>query len=99
MPATAFGFNSQVRAADLNGDALVDLVASGTDGVRVWLALGPSRFALPTLYDTPYAGGIEIGDLDGDGAPEIVAAGLELHVLSNPAMAPSSRRRRSRGSG
>jgi methionine-rich copper-binding protein CopC len=67
-----------VRAADLNGDGLNDLVAVGNTGgtVTVWLQQAGGGWsaarALPLAYTAPVD--LAIGDINGDGRPDIVVA-------------------------
>ncbi len=95
-----------VRIADVNGDGLPDLVVAnygpGTDGtgmagVSVLLqnASSPGTFLAPASYQTPFgAMDVAVGDLDGDGRPDLVVASLEPDftgavsvLLQNPAPA------------
>ena len=78
-----------VKIADVNGDGLPDLIVAnmgpGTDGtgsagVSVLLqdAKHPGTFLPPVTY--PTAGSsidVAVGDLDGDGKPDLVVANLE----------------------
>ena len=78
-----------VRIADVNGDGLPDLVVAnygpGTDGtgmagVSVLLqnASSPGSFLAPVSYATPDgAVDVAVGDLNGDGRPDLVVASLD----------------------
>lgn len=78
-----------VRIADVNGDGLPDLVVAnygpgtdgtGTAGVSVLLqsASSPGTFAAPVSYATPDgAVDVVVGDLNGDGRPDLVVASLD----------------------
>jgi FG-GAP-like repeat/FG-GAP repeat len=78
-----------VRIADVNGDGLPDLVVAnygpGTDGtgmagVSVLLqnASSPGTFLAPVSYATPDgAVDVVVGDLNGDGRPDLVVASLD----------------------
>ena len=77
-----------VRIADVNGDGLPDLVVAnrgpgndgtGTPGVSVLLqdATHPGSFLAPVTYSTPWGAiDVAVGDLNGDGRPDLVVASL-----------------------
>ncbi|HYB66249.1 MAG TPA: VCBS repeat-containing protein, partial [Steroidobacteraceae bacterium] len=95
-----------VRIADIDGDGLPDLVVAnygpGTDGtgvagVSVLLqnAASPGTFLAPVTYATPEGAiDVAVGDLNGDGRPDLVVASLDPDfsggvsvLLQNPAPA------------
>jgi FG-GAP-like repeat len=77
-----------VRIADVNGDGLPDLIVAnrgpgnngtGTPGVSVLLqdASNPGTFLAPVTYPTPWgAVDVAVGDVNGDGKPDLVVASL-----------------------
>jgi VCBS repeat protein/FG-GAP repeat protein len=77
-----------VRIADVNGDGLPDLVVAnrgpgsdgtGAPGVSVLLqdATHPGSFLPPVTYSTPWGAiDVAVGDLDGNGKPDLVVASL-----------------------
>ena len=77
-----------VRIADVNGDGLPDLIVanrgpgndgSGSPGVSVLLqdAAHPGSFLAAVTYSTPWgAVDVAVGDLNGDGKPDLVVASL-----------------------
>ncbi len=81
----------RLRMADLNADGRLDLVGTGgADGnVNVWLQSGSGVLTLhatPT-FDAGFTKDIEIGDVTGDGRPDLIAvvsgsqAGQHVAVL------------------
>jgi len=69
---------AQLAAADFNGDGNLDLAATSSDGIAILLGNGDGTFQPPQTIATPdYAVGVEAGDLNGDGSPDLV-------VLLNP---------------
>lgn len=78
-----------VRIADVNGDGLPDLIVAnlgpgsdgtGVAGVSVLLqdATHPGSFLAPVTYATPEGAiDVAVGDLNGDGRPDLVVASLD----------------------
>jgi hypothetical protein len=69
------GAGLSVVVADLNGDAHADLVVGGPSVVAVLLqdAAHVGTFLGAEAYDAPIgAGSVAVGDIDGDGRPDIV---------------------------
>lgn len=83
------GWAFDLQAYDMNGDGILDLVASYYTGPRVWLGDGKGRFTersqglLKTQMGGIY-GRLAVGDINGDGRPDLVIAnnvnGAELYL-------------------
>jgi hypothetical protein len=91
LPAVTFPAGAQpqaVRIADVNGDGLPDLVVAnrgpgsdgtGMPGVSVLLQdpAHPGSFLAPVTYPTPWGAiDVAVGDLNGDGKPDLAVASL-----------------------
>lgn len=73
------GLGEAMLAADLDGDGLVELIvgAPGEDRVYIWLASGAGLAAGPDVTlsgdsGSGFGSALAVGDLDGDGAMELV---------------------------
>ena len=84
VTTTLDGANA-VAASDLDGDGLLDVVASGgiADEVRWYRNLGAGTFGTGSLVDGAADGvnSVATGDLDGDGLPEVLSAARALTGL------------------
>ncbi|MDB4965768.1 MAG: repeat protein [Myxococcales bacterium] len=80
--ATAYrGEACAIRIDDLNGDKLNDFVVADchTGGVSVYLSLGGGAFQPERYYSTASSPQtMALGDVDGDGKPDVVVATYEL---------------------
>jgi hypothetical protein len=74
----AGGGAGAVALADVNGDHLLDVVA-GSNGVMVLLGKGDGTFATALTY-APTSSSMSLGDLNGDGRPDVVIASYPASV-------------------
>jgi uncharacterized protein (TIGR03437 family) len=71
-------------AADFNGDGKPDLAALAFDNVNssatvvIALGQGDGTFRLVNSYTTPVAFSITVGDINGDGKPDVLVSGAEI---------------------
>ena len=81
-------YYSTIQTADLDGDGKDEIIGRSSDGLEIWSMNDDSTLGeyLATLSDLSDAGGwagasyyvtIQTGDLDGDGAAEIIARGAD----------------------
>ena len=88
MPPTTYGFVGNYPAlADLSGDGVLDLFGVSDD--TIWAQAGDGRGAFFPWFSVGFVGayGLAVGDLSGDGRPDIVSTRLfedEVGVLQPP---------------
>jgi hypothetical protein len=74
-----------LATADLNGDALPDLVsasaADGTLSVFLNAAQSPGTFAAPIVLQSAGASQVAIADINGDGLPDLVSADYQVSLF------------------
>jgi uncharacterized protein (TIGR03437 family) len=72
-----------IALADLNGDGKLDLVVLDEDQyaypfVSVALGAGNGSFGAPATYPASGSSGLAVGDVNGDGVPDIVTSGVSI---------------------
>jgi len=78
---TVHGRYMDVVVADFNGDTTLDVVGAGwgTHGaLRLWLGDGAGNWATPYIISYGHFFGINIGDVDSDGIPDLLAGSYRL---------------------
>jgi flagellin-like hook-associated protein FlgL len=77
--ASALGGIADVEVADLNNDGYLDIVAphgGGGTELRIWLGDGTGVFGAASTFNLGHSSrDLSIGDIDGDGILDILAAG------------------------
>ncbi len=76
---SSMGWANRVTTADINGDGLIDVVASQSEGVRAWIGDGQGGFTavstgLPTPMIQGLYTGVAVGDVNEDGRLDIATA-------------------------
>lgn len=88
FPSPVFPFGSNfisagLAVADLSGDSKQDIVAVWGSVVSVFIGSGSGHFSPPVNYpanSSPVA--VAVGQLDGDGIPDVVVTNLNSNVIS-----------------
>src|SRR5262249_22014687 len=73
--------------ADLNGDGILDIAAANSDSNDVTVLLGDGKGGFTQASGSPFTAGtdpeaIAIGDLDGDGIPDIVVGNFSSNNIT-----------------
>jgi hypothetical protein len=72
--------------ADFNGDGNMDFAVSGWENgqdLTVLLGKGNGTFAPPVSYNVDGRVHVLVGDLNGDGKPDILALEINLTAINN----------------
>ena len=95
-----FWVDSQLQVVDLDGDGLADVVTLATwveshtnqvGHLKVYRQTAPGVFAAPVDHVLPYyPWRMVIGDIDGDGRPDVVTTHPDLHQVSVLLQDPSA---------
>jgi hypothetical protein len=93
--SSASAYTEVVAVADLNGDGIPDLILGNNPNsgaspnlIAVLLGKGDGTYQSPVTYSNIYssesidaAGGIVVGDLNGDGWPDVVVMGADQYAV------------------
>jgi hypothetical protein len=71
---------SRVDVADLDGDGVAELIMTGYSGIFVHRSLGGTALSPPVRISDVYTTSLAVGDVTGDGRPDLVANGGVLQV-------------------
>jgi len=85
QPAVNFpvgDFPYAIELGDLNHDGRLDAVTANSSNISVILGNGDGTFQGHTDYPVVYANGIAIGDLNGDGDPDLATANVTSGTAS-----------------
>ncbi|MFL5351424.1 FG-GAP-like repeat-containing protein, partial [Archangium sp.] len=73
-----------VAAADVDGDGKLDLLGGGADGIAILRGRGDGTFLAPVQYATgPWPQGATIGQMDGDGYPDVIVFDQDRQSTTN----------------
>ncbi len=89
-PGTKFAVNGRrpyerLRAADMNGDGISDVVTTNFESHNVTVLLGDGKGGFRPAPDSPFAAaaspfGLALGDVNGDGKPDAVVVHYSGHI-------------------
>jgi hypothetical protein len=83
-----------LAASDLDRDGHLDVVSASTDDGKLYVflnqAANPGSFAAPLQLVSPGASQVAIGDLNGDGYPDLVSADYGVNIFVQDGAHPGS---------
>jgi hypothetical protein len=68
----------------LDGDGKLDVVTSGHGVTKIWKQVSPTSFSSRTITSLTGGGGVFLGDIDGDGRPDIAVPSGWLKTPAAP---------------
>ncbi len=78
----ASGLSPAYSLTDINGDGILDIVATGPNGIYITSGLSDGSFATGTTIPVSTLGSVVIADFNEDGIPDIAGVGAAILSVS-----------------